>query len=198
MKPWYEELAGFIATMLTKDKLTEFGATDKDLQGAITTKVDLGSGYSVDAEREKKAAQLRQLCMEAVNNPAWVPANGRTYCNRATNFIAQGMGHFFPFDAMANDMVSSMASSPEWRQEHDLARIPGLAMRGTLVVFGLQEQPHGHVCVAYPGPPQMSGSWGREVPMAANVGRKNGIMRLSEAFKKDQPPRAFVLEASVI
>lgn len=198
MKPWWQELAGFIATLLTKEKLAEFGATDKDLQGAFTTKIDLGSGYNVDTERERKAAQLTTLCLEAVNNPAWEPANGRTYCNRATNFIAQGMGYFFQFDSLANDMVAHMANGPEWRLEHDLARIPGLAMRGALVIFGLQESPHGHVCVAYPGPAQMSGSWGREVPCVANIGKKNGIMRLSEAFTKDNPPRAFVLEASVI
>jgi hypothetical protein len=51
---------------------------------------------------------------------------------------------------------------------------------------------HGHVAVVYPAPMQRSGSWNKTVPMLANIGKKNGLMRASQAFPLE--PDYFVLK----
>jgi hypothetical protein len=163
------------------DKLIERLNTPK---GGAAIVVHLGSGYSVEKERSKNAAKLKDLCDFVVSNPAWVAKDGKTYCSRATDYICQGFGHFFAHDSLANGMIISMENSPSWRLETDLDRVAGLAMGGVLVVLGLKEDPHGHVCVVYPALDQMSGTWGSPVPLVANVGQKNGVLKLSQVFKE--------------
>jgi len=53
---------------------------------------------------------------------------------------------------------------------------------------------HGHVAVVYPAPVQRSGSWNKMVPMLANIGKTNGLMRTSQAFPVE--PDYFVLKAN--
>jgi len=53
---------------------------------------------------------------------------------------------------------------------------------------------HGHVSVVYPAPMQRSGSWNKMVPMLANIGKTNGLMRTSQAFPVE--PDYFVLKAN--
>lgn len=178
--------------------------------GGAGVAMDLGSGYSLEGDIMQRAANLKALCDEAVANPSWVAHDitgdgvAETFCNRAAAFIAQGMGYFdFPAKISANQMIEHMASrSDSWTEEHDLDRVADLAQKGALIILGVTEVAHGHVTVAAPLPPEMSGSLGYKVPMVAHVGggkTPNGIVKVSEAFKLAQIPRlrAFVLEATV-
>jgi hypothetical protein len=74
------------------------------------------------------------------------------------------------------------------------------SLQGELVVVGVQEIPHGHVVIGYPGVEQASSSWGTTVPLVAHVGvAPNGIVRLSEAFSsaKKGKVKAYRWEGSV-
>lgn len=178
--------------------------------GGIGVVADLPTfGESVSAQQEANAMRLRALCEEAVSNPIWaahdITGDGiaETFCNRAARFIAQGMGFFgFRSDHSADQMLALMAADPAWREESDISRIEGLALRGALVMICLDDHPHGHIVAAAPEAAQDSSSWGQKVPIVAQVGTAkigNGIKRLSAAFRLADRPRlrAFVLESSI-
>lgn len=128
----------------------------------------------------------------------------KTYCNVAARRIAEGMGYFgFTPDMLANDMIALMSVDSKWREEpFEPRRISDFALKGVLVLIGLEDHPHGHVVAAAPEAAQESGSWGGPVPMVAQVGTAkigNGIKKLSEAFRLADRARlrVFVLEDSV-
>lgn len=151
-------------------------------------------GNGVEEERMANVARLQQLCTEAVSNPAFVPKFGKTFCNFCARYIAEGMGFFgFPANAMANDMIGFLATRPEWRED-SIERAHAHAIRGGLAFLTLTEYPHGHIAAVYPAPMESSGSWGEDVPLLANVGATNGIMRASAVFRADSRPmlRAFL------
>lgn len=85
----------------------------------------------------------------------------------------------------ANDMCDYMRNSyTRWTKvtgEVACAR----ASQGILVVACQKGNIHGHLCCIYPAPMQHSGSWGKDVPMASNIGKENGILRVSQCFKTE-------------
>lgn len=125
---------------------------------------------------------LRQLCEAVLDDDRYQPKNGVTHCNQAVAQIAYGMGHGGLTGLLANSIITLMGI--HWR-EVDGAEAARLAAQDVLVVAGQKEQPHGHVAVVFPDPMQKSGSWGKDVPMLANVGKINGVMRASQAFKTE-------------
>ena len=126
-------------------------------------------------------SDLKASCDQAVADPELAPRGGKTYCNVAARRIAAAMG--FQMQIMlANDMIKHLSEHPDWKEASlDVAAAHGLA--GRLAFVSLSEEPHGHIAAIYPAPSAESGSWGQKVPIIANVGKANGIMRLSGAFK---------------
>jgi hypothetical protein len=167
-------------------------------------------GNAVEEERMEQAIRLKALCDEAVTNPAWVEhditGDGKTetFCNRAARFIAEGMGCFrFRHDQSANQMLRAMAADPEnWLAEDDLARLSKAACRGALAFVGIEDEPHGHINAVAPLPMEQSGTWGRPVPMVAQVGTArvgNGVKKLSAAYRLEHAPllRGFIYRPSI-
>jgi len=162
--------------------------------GGIGIVRELGTGYSVEEERMTNIERLRGLCDEAVANPAFAPRGGRTFCNFAARFVAEGMGFFgFPSVILANDMIELLAVTPGWTED-SIARAHLHASRGGLAFLALTEYPHGHLAAVYPAPMEASGTWGEDVPILANVGRENGIKKTSAVYRVDKRPliRAFL------
>lgn len=124
---------------------------------------------------------LKAICDRVVTDPELAPRDGKTYCNVASHRIAIAMG--FQMEMMlANAMIEYLAKDPAWKEASlDGAGEHGLS--GRLAFVALSEEPHGHIAALYPAPPAESSSWGQKVPIIANVGKVNGIMRLSGAFK---------------
>lgn len=147
--------------------------------------VPLGSGYSVADERQERAGRLRAACEQVVSDPSLVSVGGVTHCNAAAERIAFAMGCADLRGLMANQQLQRMASGGGWKEElgfEKLARAALHAGRGGLAFCAVQEEPHGHLAAVFPASMQPSGTWGEEVPVIANVGLHNGIMRLSEGF----------------
>jgi hypothetical protein len=160
----------------------------------------LGSGYSVDEERQTRASGLERLCQEAVASQAFVATADKTFCNRSVRYICQGCGYNgFGQNDLANDILQKLKEAEDW-EEIPLKMVSKCSQQGELVVLGVVEQPHGHVVVGYPSPEQESSTWGILVPLVAHVGKSpNGIMRLSEAFSADKKGKvkAYRWEGSV-
>ncbi len=69
-----------------------------------------------------------------------------------------------------------------WRKVTD-AEASMHALHGGLAVAGKKyPRAHGHVAIVFPDSPAYSGAYRKTVPMLANVGHKNGIMKMSYAF----------------
>lgn len=124
---------------------------------------------------------LKATCDQVVSDPSLMPRDGNTYCNVATRRVAAAMG--FQMELMlANAMIEYLAKNPSWREvAMDLAH--AFAVGGGFAVVAVADAPHGHIATIYPAPAAESGSWGQKVPIIANVGKTNGIMRLSGAFR---------------
>ncbi len=124
---------------------------------------------------------LKGACDQVVADPELAPRGGKTYCNVAARRVASAMG--FQMEVMlANAMIEYLAKNPSWK-EASLEDAAAHAVLGKLAFVALSEEPHGHLAPLYPSPAAESGSWGQKVPIIANVGKTNGIMRLSGAFK---------------
>lgn len=163
---------------------------------------DLGSGYSVEGDRMQNVEKLKLLQMEAVTNPEWisrdVTGDGKpeTFCNYASRFIAEGMGCLtLKPGVLANAMIEAIQIDGDWRED-TIERAHAHALKGGLAFLTLSEWPHGHLCSISPEPMQDSGTWGRKVPIVANVGpaKSHGIVKASVAFKAADAPmvRAFL------
>lgn len=126
-------------------------------------------------------SDLKAICDAVIADPELLPRGGKTYCNVASRRIAAGMG--FQMDVMlANAMIDFLAKHPEWK-EASINDAATHGQNGKLAFVALSDEPHGHIAAVYPAPSEDSGSWGRKVPMIANVGTTNGVMKLSMAFR---------------
>lgn len=163
---------------LLKDLLDLFFGRGISLKATF----DLGSGYNDMADKEAKRAKLKAICDEVLASDAYKPRNGLTYCNVATRHIAEHMGCYdFDESMTANKQVAHVEANwksvtAEEAQAH--AEVGGLAVAAKTFPA------HGHISVVYPAGAALpfSGSWGKKVPWTANVGRKNGVLKASEAF----------------
>jgi hypothetical protein len=153
----------------------------------VGTVQELGSGYSTEADRAARVAELQAVCLATVEDPA-LAAGDVTHCNEAAARIAQAMGCGALFGLMANEQLHRLATLPDCRED-SIERAHAHALRGGLAFACLEEYPHGHIATFYPGPLEYSTSWGCLVPPVANVGRQNGIMRISGAFTAADRPR---------
>lgn len=128
-------------------------------------------------------SDLKTACDQVVSDPELLPRGGKTYCNVAARRVAAEMG--FQMEVMlANAMIGYLAKNPSWK-EVALEAAAAHSVLGKLAFVALSEEPHGHIAPLYPAPAAESGSWGQKVPIIANVGKTNGIMRLSGAFRAD-------------
>lgn len=143
---------------------------------------ELGSGYSVAKDEERRREKLIALCNGIMTSPDLRPGDGKTYCNLAVRRVAKGLD-IEPWrkDAMANEMIDTMESSPVFRKD-TAERASAHAIKGGLAVAGHKYKEHGHVAVVYPTACQSSGSLGKFVAVVANVGKENGLMLSSQAF----------------
>ena len=146
-------------------------------------------------------AVLKMLCDAAIAAPEFQPKNGVTHCNQAVQRIALGYGYTgFESGMLANAMIAFVGGSTDWSDVYDMREASILAQEGNLVIACMPETGHGHVAILYPSPAQFSPSCKCEVPMIANVGKTNGIVRQSQAFPVALFPKVpvyFVLKEKV-
>lgn len=137
----------------------------------------------------------------AYDNPAYRPViqDGKvvtTFCNMASNEIAQKMGCDDLYNSarqrprMADEIHDFMASHPDkWQEilcgslEPDARAVAFSAIQfqansGNLI-FAVQRSDvigaaHGHICIIRPGVMKTSGKWGK-IPVCMNIGGENFI-----------------------
>jgi hypothetical protein len=186
-KAWWEYLLDALASALTGKQLESAGTTPAEAAAGVTGMTTLGSGYFVAADRAERIHRLHQAQLAAVYDRDLQPTpDGRTFCNIASERIAAAMGYIFPPGLLANDMIAHIAAS--W-PEDTLDRAHQHALKGGLAFVTLLDHPHGHLCSIAPQPGEYSSTWVAVVPLVANVGRTNGIMRVSGAFTAAERPR---------
>lgn len=148
----------------------------------VEISVELGSGYSVEAERLAAAGRLKELCDKIVIDERFLPRDGKTYCNLALVEISRYFECLDFVGKMANEIVDFLADGPPGWTLVNAERAARHALRGGLAVAVKKYPVHGHVAAVYPRECEMSGSWKKLTVFVANAGRVNGIMKASEAF----------------
>ena len=136
------------------------------------------------------ADAFRILLEEVIHDPKFQPCDGTTFCNMAVQKVCNAFDVYDLDGMMANQMVAALeagmlkgwaACTAQEATRH--------ALDGGLALAGKQYVGHGHIAVVWPGSMDFAGSYGKEVPMLANVGSKNGVLNLGWVFaaKKGEP-----------
>jgi hypothetical protein len=195
---WAKVLRDFIFGVASQQSLAEKGISvdgEKSKFGLL----EIGAtGYDLDKDIQERVSKLLSLQEEAIANQSWQPKDGRTYCNRAFAFIAQGCGYFVSPNDLADTIISRLSFDSRWRED-SLERAHIHAMRGGLSVATYIGHPHGHLATFAPLPKEPdSANWGGHVPMVCNIGEENKFMPISEAFSASKRPsiRYFLLTES--
>jgi hypothetical protein len=117
-----------------------------------------------------------------VKNPAFQPRNGSTFCNFATQLIAEGIFGTDSLNGLTANQIHAKISK-EWRKvsAEDAVNFA----KHSFVIASQAGEKHGHVATVLPLPMVSSGKWGPAVPVCANVGVKNGIMGVNFAFSSE-------------
>lgn len=189
VKKIVSEAFKFLAGALVKKKLAENTTSEKTKPIMGAKVVELGSGFDVEKDREKKRLSLRMIIENSMNAHDMVSRDTsgdgipETFCNIHTRRVAQKLGCFdFPQNTLANKMVDIMEKGGNWRKD-TAERAVAHAEKGGLAIAGKRYKGHGHVAPIYPtGSMYLSGSWGKMVPYIGNVGKTNGVMGVSKAF----------------
>lgn len=126
--------------------------------------------------------------------PEYQPKGDTTHCNQ---FVSEVVSLYtgIHFEGMlANQIIDLLISSDAWL-EVQMEQCQDMANRGTLIIAGFKNDPHGHVNVICPGKEKDSGRWGK-VPSVANVGKDVFIGKgLSWAFSLK--PRFWAWKSSI-
>jgi hypothetical protein len=155
----------------------------------------------MDEKINEAVIKLSFACQYAVKYPDWKAtivkkSNGNTdesvtHCNQAVDYIAYKMGCEWFKDKNANQIYDIMVRNFPKFVPVEFPLAAKEANKGKLVIAAQKGKEHGHVAVLYPAEMEKSGTFGCMVPMVANVGLHNGVMRLSQGFKKDPYPKCF-------
>lgn len=143
---------------------------------------------------EQNPRELKKILDGVLEMGEFKPREGKTYCNLAIRKIVVllGLDLFYDEDKkrvmLANEMFDYIHSAKSQFGRVDTGEDAAkLATSGILVVAAQKMGGHGHIAAVYPGKSmENSASWGKLVPMLANIGKKNGVMRASLCFK-DEP-----------
>lgn len=153
----------------------------------ITT--ELGSMYSVEDERMADVKGLLEACRAAIEK--YPPKKNKagevveTYCNWALADIADHCGCKEIRGKTANQIQAFALTHPEIFRQDTGDRAALHANRGGFAFASQVGEHHGHVATVAPMEMEQSGSWAKKVPVLANIGKENGLMRASKCFKTE-------------
>lgn len=125
---------------------------------------------------------LQAACEALISDPKLAPKDGTTYCNIAVTRVCEEYDITCFRGMMANAMCDYMAAN--WKKVSG-KEANTLANEGVICIAGQKEAAHGHVCLIYPGAMVYAGKWKKEVPVAANVGKRNGNMGINWIFQTE-------------
>lgn len=123
--------------------------------------------------------ELQEICEETVNSLELTPHDGMTYCNVAVTRIVEEYG-IKDFRGLTANQICDWLEKNWDKTNGKEANI--LANEGVLCIAAQKGEEHGHAAVVYPGAMVWSSKWGKECPVLANVGKRNGVMGANWAF----------------
>lgn len=127
-----------------------------------------------------------------INNKAFAPKDGSTYCNLAVQYVAAKFSYVRFQGKLANEIVDILNNDKRWHKvsSNEAAE---RAAEGRLVIAARKDQPHGHVCIVRPGTLEMSGRWKENAPKVMNIG-KDCFISKGANFAFREKPEYFSLE----
>lgn len=130
------------------------------------------------------------ICEKVAADPELEARGSTTYCNIAVDRICSFLGYEKFKGLVANEILTLCRKSKEWQPASSDACYEA-AWMGEVAIAGQSGEPNGHLAVIYPDTKIYSGKWKKYVPKVANVGKRNGIMGVSYAFREE--PDYFIL-----
>ena len=140
--------------------------------------------------------KLIQLCKSAVKRKAYVPRDGKTYCNIAVTFITITYVKETDFKGKLANEISDILKDDSYWTKVSMGVAHHYCDEGYLVIAHVKKKGHGHVVVLYPGKKVNSKKWKRWVPRCVNIGKKNWIDKgINHAFVKIPTFHIFDIDA---
>lgn len=155
---------------------------------------EIGSGYNTAMDRAERKQRLKDICITVLADPDMVQEGAVTWCNRGNGIIAAHMGCFEITEFMlAKEQIEEARGSSKFIQG-TAEEAAAHAKEGGYGFAGRIYEDSAHVDAIYPTDTKHSGSWDKQVPLVAHIGRApNGIMRASEAFPVSEPEPVYFL-----
>lgn len=130
----------------------------------------------------KTREELKTFLAKLLTSSDLVPQGRKTFCNVALRRTALWFGYDkIPKDMLMNDIILRI------KRDVDFLPVSGgaannAAITGKWAMALHAYDEHGHGATIYPMEKMgVSGKWGN-VPYVANIGKSNGIMKVSDAF----------------
>ena len=125
--------------------------------------------------------RIEEVCTTVLNNPAFQPRDGWTYCNWGLDLIMKLCYDYAGFQGLrANDICDYLEISPSWEK----IDIDDIADTDAPIIAAQKNSVgSGHIALVLPWREWThSGKFKRSMPIAANIGKKNGLMGVNWAF----------------
>lgn len=109
------------------------------------------------------------------NGGEFMPKNGKTFCNLATQAVLHAFANYTMDGMLADQMMAYIRSSKDWLKK-PIGDAQFLVNEGTILVAGLTaaelQQDDGHVCTLTPGDKaDFSGHWNSVAPLCLSIGQ---------------------------
>jgi hypothetical protein len=145
---------------------------------------------------------LNSAINRAITNEEFNSIPGTTYCNQFCQQILNDLGCHDLDGLMARDMGQKILAlitqgyPPCLWLEMNASQSVEKAKSGIPVLgwAAIEQETHGHVVIIAPEDMELSTTFGCDVPMCASIAPapfKNRIMKISEAYRKENSPRYF-------
>ena len=137
--------------------------------------------------------KIRLEIYKVLSQDGFLAKNGVTYCNFGIYRILESL---FPGNKelwskerkdimMANEMYDYLKAN-KVRVEMDALSDFSLFNTSHIYLACKKGEEHGHIVLIKPGKSKCwSGSWNKYVPLCVNIGKKNDVIPLSEAFSEE-------------
>jgi len=153
---------------------------------------ELGTGYNTQEARMEFLERYKEACLFAVQDPDLIASdiNGdghkQTKCNFGVQQICEAIGYYGFKGKTANQIYSLLIVDSGWIRSRAAVCMDKLKKGKAIAIAAYEDEPHGHVAMMYPGDFGESGKWeSQDVPLVANIGKKNGVMFANYAFGQE-------------
>jgi hypothetical protein len=136
---------------------------------AVAVRIRFTTAFTKTRNKKQMTINLTKTIKPIFNKWSVKDNKEQTFCNMFIADVMATQGYYAFAGLMANQIIDIMElDASHWRKINPL----DFDMQ-SIVIAGLKDNPHGHICVLISGSFIASGKWHKYVPLCANIGANN-------------------------